>query len=336
VPELRQITPGNRWQSAEVRALSASQDGIVGRAQLLELAVSGAAIDRALRSGTLHRVHCGVYSIVAPELLSEDARLIAALIAAGDGGFLSHGTAGWRWRIVAAPPVLIELSAPYRRGPADGLVLHRAGLLRAGDVTWNGRFRSTSVARTLLDLAVDYEPAALASALAEAEFQHDLRPADVQRVLRRGHPGSAKLRAALAAHVPGYGEAKSRLERRFRSLLIRHAIELPARNQPLGPWHVDCLWADRRLAVELDGRQHERPHQADSDDDRDLWLRRNGYTTRRYGKKQIDQQPDAVIADLLAALGAQAVAGAGDAAARHGHVAGQLGHGPDPARSRVL
>jgi very-short-patch-repair endonuclease len=54
--------------------------------------------------------------------------------------------------------------------------------------------------------------------------------------------------------------------------------------------------------------QDGRPHQADADDDRDLWLRRHRYVTRRYGKRQIEQQPDDVIADLLAALG-QAAAG---------------------------
>ena len=83
---------------------------------------------------------------------------------------------------------------------------------------------------------------------------------------------------------------KSRLERRFRDLLIGHGIELPERNQSVGPWTVDCLWRERRVVVELDGRQHERPHQADSDDDRDLWLRRHGYVARRYGKRQIEQQ----------------------------------------------
>jgi very-short-patch-repair endonuclease len=107
----------------------------------------------------------------------------------------------------------------------------------------------------------------------------------------------------LKAHAPGHGEAKSRLERSFRRLLIRHQIELPLRNEPVGPWTIDCLWPERRVAVELDGRQHERPHQADSDDDRDLWLRRHGYVTRRYGKHQIDQWPDDVLADLLDALG---------------------------------
>jgi very-short-patch-repair endonuclease len=74
-------------------------------------------------------------------------------------------------------------------------------------------------------------------------------------------------------------------------------------------------WPDHRVAVELDGRQHERPRQADSDDDRDLWLRCNRYVARRYGQRQIDDRPDAVVADLLAAfdeavaLGYQAAAG---------------------------
>ena len=36
-------------------------------------------------------------------------------------------------------------------------------------------------------------------------------------------------------------------------LLIRHGIELPQRNAPVGPWTVDCLWPDRRVVVELDG-----------------------------------------------------------------------------------
>jgi very-short-patch-repair endonuclease len=102
---------------------------------------------------------------------------------------------------------------------------------------------------------------------------------------------------------------KSRLERRFRELLIGHGIELPERNQEVGSWTVDCLWREQRVVVELDGRQHERPHQADSDDDRDLWLRRHGYVLPRYGKRQIEGRPGEVIADVLAARG-QAAAGA--------------------------
>jgi very-short-patch-repair endonuclease len=284
----------------------------VARAQLLTAGVSGSAIDRAVRSGRLHRIHPGVYAAVAPELLTEDGQIRAALLVAGEGALLSHGTAAWRRRLIPAPPSLMQLAVPQPRAAPAGVVFHESGRLRADDVTTNAGFPTTTVPRTLLDLAARYNQRALGRALAEAEFQHDLRPADIERTLRRGHPGSANLRAALKAHAPGHGEVKSHLERRFRRLLIRCGIELPRRNEPVGPWTVDCLWPDRRVVVELDGPQHERPRQADSDDDRDLWLRRHGYVTRRYGKRQIDDRPDDVIADLLEAF-AQADA-LGDAA----------------------
>jgi very-short-patch-repair endonuclease len=285
-----------------VRSIAAKQGGIVARAQLLDAGVSRSAIGRALRAGTLHSVHPGVYAVVAPELLTEEGHLVAALAAAGACALLSHGTAAWRWRIIPAPPSVIELAVPRTRTAPNGITLFESGNLRPDDITTNGRFPTTSVPRTLLDLATRYDHCALLRALAEAEFHHDLRPADIERTLRRGHPGSANLRAALAAHAPGHGEARSQLERRFRRLLIRRGIELPLRNEELGPWTVDCLWPDRRVVVELDGRQHQRPRQADSDDDRDLWLRRHGYVARRYGTRQVDDRPDDVVADLLDAF----------------------------------
>ena len=302
MPQLLRSVSGNRTQTEAVRAIAREQCGIAARAQLLAAGVDGSVIGRALRAGRLHPIHRGIYATVAPELLTEEGHLVAALLAAGASALLSHGTAAWRWRIIPAPPSVITLAVPRRR-TIEGLTLHVSGRYRPGDSTHNGRFPTTSVSRTLLDLATRYNRHALLRALAEAEFQHDLRPADVERTLRRGHPGSANLRAALHQHAPGHGEMRSRLERRFRDLLIRHAIELPERNESVGPWTVDCLWRERRVAVELDGRQHDRPHQADSDDDRDLWLRRHRYVARRYGKRQIEQRPDDVIADLLEALG---------------------------------
>jgi hypothetical protein len=100
--ELRAITLGNRRQSHEVRDLCADQAGVVRRAQLIERGLSPAAIDRALRAGALHRLHRGVYSVVPPELLAEDASLVAALMATGRGSFLSQarqrGAGGSYWR----------------------------------------------------------------------------------------------------------------------------------------------------------------------------------------------------------------------------------------------
>ena len=52
---------------------------------------------------------------MAPELLTEEGHLVAALLAAGDGALLSHGTAAWRWRIIPAPPSVIALAVPRTR-----------------------------------------------------------------------------------------------------------------------------------------------------------------------------------------------------------------------------
>ncbi len=265
--------------------------------------MGGSAIDRAVASGRLHRLHRGVYALVVPELLTDEGHLAAALLAAGEGAVLSHGTAAWRWRLIPAPPSVMQLAVPRARSAIAGVTIHLSLRLRPTDLTHHRNLPTTTVSRTLLDLAARYSRTALLRALAEAEFHHDLRPADVEATFRRGHPGSANLRAALKDHTPGHGEMKSQLERRFRRLLIRHGIELPLRNQQLGPWTVDCLWPDRRVVVELDGGQHARPHQADIDAERDLWLRRHGYTVRRYGKRQLVERADDVVADLREALG---------------------------------
>ncbi|HEX6698272.1 MAG TPA: type IV toxin-antitoxin system AbiEi family antitoxin domain-containing protein, partial [Solirubrobacteraceae bacterium] len=98
MPQPDRITLGNRRKPGPVRLIAARQQGIVSRPQLLAVGLDGSVIDRALRAGRLHRVHRGVYATVAPELLTEEGHLVAALLAAGDGALLSHGTAAWRWR----------------------------------------------------------------------------------------------------------------------------------------------------------------------------------------------------------------------------------------------
>ena len=198
----------------------------------------------------------------------------------------------------------MQLAVPRAAHGADrGCALRQSPTSRRTTSPSTAASRTTSVPRTLLDLATRYHRRALLRALAEAEFQHDLRPADIDahappRPPRQRQPAS---RAARATR-PATARSRAGSSARFRRLLIEPADRAPLRNEPVGPWTVDCLWPDRRVAVELDGRQHERPRQADSDDDRDLWLRRHGYVTRRYGKRQIDEQPDDVIADLLDAF----------------------------------
>lgn len=99
--------------SRKVRAIAAAQEGVLARRQLLARGMTAAAVDHARLSDRLFDLHRGVYSIVPPELLSEDGELIAAVLAVGPCGVISHGTAAWRWNLLAAPPVAIELTTPH-------------------------------------------------------------------------------------------------------------------------------------------------------------------------------------------------------------------------------
>ncbi len=287
----------------QVHALALRQHGLVARRQLLARGLTAKAVDRARAARLLLDVHPGVYSVAPLELLPPDARPHAALLHFDGRVVLSHLTAARRWEIVPAAGDTVDVATRLELVAPTGITVHRT-TLRPGDVTTHLGLRLTTPTRTLLDLAVRFHPAPLLAALAEAEFHHRVRPADVLDVLRRGHPGSARLRAALDVHVPGFGEMRSRLERRFRQLLIEAAIKLPARNARVGPWTVDCLWAAERLVVELDGGQHTLPRQAAVDAERDLWLRRRGYDVRRYTSAQLTGPARVeVVADVRAALG---------------------------------
>ena len=209
------------------------------RAQLLDAGLSHSAVGRALRAGRLHLVYRGVYAAVAPELLTEEGHLVAAVLAAGDGALLRHGTAAWRWRIISAPPSMIELALPRDHAEIAGLTLFVSRNLRAGDTTGNGRFPTTSVPRTLLDLATRYNRRAL-------------RPrARGSRVPPRPAPGGR--RAHAAPRPPGQRQPPRRAEgARARSRRDEEPPRAPLPRPPHPPPHRAA--GAQRLRRAVDGR----------------------------------------------------------------------------------
>lgn len=120
-----------------------------------------------------------------------------------------------------------------------------------------------------------------------------------ERALGRGRPGAAALRRELERFDPALGQTLSPLEDEFFELCERHGLPLPTLNSPVGGYTVDALWADRRLAVELDGgRAHGTAAAVVADRARDLFLRDAGYRVLRYSWAQVVHEPERVVADL--------------------------------------
>jgi very-short-patch-repair endonuclease len=284
--------------------LAARQHGVVCRAQLLEIGFSSAAIHRRVKAGALRPLHRGVYLVgpVAPPLASQ----MAAVLACGERTFLSHGSAS---HIQATTPYLPNPRTPHvtvvERDPRPaGINVHRVRFLAPDETTTHRNIPITTPARTLLDLAPSLTPRQLERSLAEAVRRRIVRPAALEALLARhpARPGVPALRALLHSD-PAF--TRSELEERFLALIREAGLPEPEANAELGPYEIDFLWRDERLAVEVDSWSFHSDRKAFEDDRRrDAELVSWGFRVIRITWRQICDEPVMVAVRLAGAMAA--------------------------------
>lgn len=275
------------------------QQGRITTAQLERCGVTRSSISRWVAKGALHRVGRGVYAV--GHLASGDAaRLAEALLEAGSGAALSHGTAACWWGLLRYPPNEIHVCAPNRRRSRGWLRIHHPNSI---DRQWHRGLPVTCVMQTLIQIAPASSDAALRRALAVADRDGRLDLPALRSELSARPRGAARLRHAIDHHMPELADTLSPLEDRFLMLCERHRIPLPVPNFKLGPYVIDAVWPEAGLAVELDGRdEHGSPAAVVRDRRRELAIRDAGLEVIRYGSEQIDRQSTATARDLLRAL----------------------------------
>ena len=301
MPERWPLTPHSLAQKAIVRviALAEAQWGVISRAQLLDAGLSSTTVDNWLAAGRLHRVLPAVYAL-GHGRLSTKGRLMAALLYAGPGAVISHTTAAWWWGIWETEPRIIHVSTPRKCASVGWVRVHAR---RNVDSVIERQFPVTSVAQTLLDIGSLVGIDSLRRAIIETDHLELLDQRDLERILGRGKPGSAPLRAALGLHFPQLASTRSALEQRFLELCRSADLPLPEVNVHLEGFLVDAVWRDARLVVELDGmRDHAKPAAIERDRRRDLALRAAGFLVLRYTWQQVTAQRHLVVADLRARL----------------------------------
>lgn len=270
----------------------------MARRQLIALGLSRWKIDERLRQGRLFIVYRGVYA-VGRRGIPREGWWMAATLAAGDGAVLSHRSAAALWRL-AKPGGPVEVTVPSTAGRAArrGLIVHRtSSLLRVEAVTQEG-IPTTSVARTLIDLAEVISRRELERALDEAQFLRRLDRRAVRAALAAhpGRTGAKRLGRTLEEHVLGTTRTGEGLEERFFGLCRAAGIPDPLVKPRIGPYEVDFLWPEARLVVETDDRaSHERNVTYESDRERDAYLDDAGYRVRRFTWRKVTQTPDAVV-----------------------------------------
>jgi very-short-patch-repair endonuclease len=287
-----------RSLDAAIAELAARQHGVVSRDQLLGLGLGRGAIDHRLAAGRLHAVHRGVFA-VGHRVLSRHGGWMAAVLAAGPGAVLSHGSAAALWGIRDTTRSRPEVSAA-RRCDRPGIHAHRIALA-PDEITHERGIPVTTPARTLLDLAEQLTPQRLERAVHEAEYRRLTSPLSLDALLTRhqGRRGTAALRKIVDQNNLGSTLTRSELEIAFLAFLDAHHLERPKVNERIGPYTVDALWPQQRLVAELDSRQaHQTTRAFDEDRARDRHLLTKGYRVVRVTHRQLHHESATIAAQL--------------------------------------
>jgi very-short-patch-repair endonuclease len=292
-------------------SLAARQHGVVTRAQLRAAGVSADEIRHRMETGLLTALHRGVYRLGPIHTVLTGP--MAAALACGPAAAVSHHAAAALHGLRPVPPGPVDVTVTRghaRRRP--GLRIHRSRTL---DATQVRGIPTTTVARTIRDLAAVLPARDLARLVEEAQVQRKLDRPSLARAVEqaRGHRGAAALRAA-AGDEPRL--TRSEGERRLLELVRAARLPEPETNVRVGGYEVDALWRAERLVVEVDGFAFHSTRAAFERDRRKTSvLQTEGFRVERLTWRRLEREREAVVATLAAALSAARASGRRPAAA---------------------
>jgi predicted transcriptional regulator of viral defense system len=159
----------SRDDDRAVAGIAKRQYGLVSREQLAGLGIGKTATSVRLRTGRLHQVHAGVYS-VGHQLLRREGRWLAAVLASGPDAVLSHWSAAALWMIRPNSRSLIDVTTPHKSRSWDGIKRHHKAL-PPDEVTVHEGIPVTSAPRTIFDLAATEDVDLIATMLRESEHR---------------------------------------------------------------------------------------------------------------------------------------------------------------------
>lgn len=292
----------------DVRRHLLRQAGTIGRRQALESGLTSRQIDRLLRTREWLPVHPGVYRLHASVPIPETA-LRAASLWLGSDAFLTDQGAAWWWGLVPEPPRTWTFAAAHRRCLRPGVRVVES-FVDPRERTVRRDVPVVSRPWAVLRTAAAWElegPGRGIVAIDRAKQTHAVRQDDLERAFERhvGGWGSRTIRTLLRQTGDG---AHSELERLAVAILRRAEItgfkpNLTVRLSDGEYAEIDIAFADRRVAIELDGfAYHSGADAFRSDLRRGNWLMADGWTVRRFTWDDVVGDPEGFLATVLELL----------------------------------
>ncbi|MGA8258015.1 MAG: type IV toxin-antitoxin system AbiEi family antitoxin domain-containing protein [Nocardioides sp.] len=295
--------------------------GILLRRSAIERGIDDDALKRLVRGGLLVRIRQGAYAdaaIWAQANATHRHRLLTRAVLAlyGDHVALSHASAtvaygGPDWGLDLRDVHVTHLDGRAQR--SAGRVVHHRGECRVDDISRLEEWWITSPARTALDTAAA-APRDSAVCVLDWYLEQQLVTRDQ---LLMGHARMSRWPDTLglyrAIHLAD-GKAQSVLETRTR--LLCHDSRLPAPEAqfivmgPLGEiiGIVDFAWPERKVMVEVDGREKYLKFRRPGESIEDAVLREKvredrlrestGWLVVRLSWADIEHRPQAAVARI--------------------------------------
>jgi very-short-patch-repair endonuclease len=281
-----------------VAAVAAKQWGNVTSEQLARCGVSTSTIGRWVDEGRLHPRHRGVYPVghrnPAPE-----ARWSAALLAYGDHSVLTRHTSV-ALQGLRRPPTTVTVAVPRQARRQRGVEPHVSMPFHRDEVVVRKGLRTTSIERTLLDLAAIGEPVERLVAEALAKRLTSIAKLKTYLARRVGARGAARLRRCIEGR-----QTRSDVEKEFVGWLEDRDIPVPLLNEPFGPFTLDGLWREANLVIEIDTFEtHGTRHSFEDDRRRDAYTAARGLRTIRVTPKRWRHDGHRLERDIRRALAA--------------------------------
>ncbi len=294
-------------EEAALAALLRRQHGFITRSQATVIGMSPARIKQRVRSGIWLAVHPGVYCLAGTRSTSI-TRGVAALLWAGVGACLSHGTAATHLGMSSrSRSDELHVTVPHESVVArrPGVVVHRTRVWPARHELTSG-ILVTEPTRTLVDLAATMT-------------SNELR-ATLHRCVFDGIVAMGDLRAAVAApsRVPGVAQLRRELDRFDREsdsgaeaeageLFTRAGIVLTRQHEVVADGvliaRLDFAQVDLQLAIEIDGAAyHADPAAQARDRRRDRRLMTLGWQVVRIAVTDLRSRPAAILAQIRSVI----------------------------------
>jgi len=296
------IPPHSKTPDEIIASIAGRQHRVVARRQRRAAGVTRDAVRHRIRVGRLYEQHPGVFSVGTSEL-DRLARLMAAVLAAGEAAVVSHSSGAEHLGLLRPVAGPIHVTVPGTNGgERAGLVVHATRRLERSDWTRRHRIPVTTAERTLIDLAADPR---IERMLEQAFALKLIGPTRMREALTHanGRPGTKNLRRLLRRLLEPSKLTRSELERLFLRVLAEAGLPMPLVNRHRASHRVDFVWPDHGLVVETDGRAtHDNAYAFHEDRRRDLDLELSGLHVIRLSWWQIVEEPERVVCLLRTRL----------------------------------